>query len=122
MLTKREDYETISFTNKFDDINEKDSLKDTNSAFIASGTLTLNLLGVTLDLYYATCYFNIKLKDIDEISQGEYKLTFDCTDEKCYISSKIYLDKDTMLSESKDHFVKCFSDATILESIDNVID
>lgn len=119
---ERENYETVSFTNRFDDISETNSLKDKNSAFIASGTLTLNLLGATLDLYYATCYFNIKLKDIEEISSGEYKLTFDCTDDKCYISSKIYINKDTMLSESKDHFVKYFSDATILESIDNVID
>ena len=119
---KEDNHDTISFINKFDDISKTDSLKNTPAAFITSGTLTVDILGTTLDLFYATCYFYVTLKDVEETSQGEYKLTFDCTDDKCYISSKIFLDKDTMLSESKDHFVKYFSDATILESIDNVID
>ena len=98
--------ETISFTRilKDDELEKIEELKNKPTAFLTTGTLTVNLLGNTFDMYYATCYYFIILTEIIRINKSEYKLIFDCNDEKYHASSKIYLDEEMMTNETTSNF------------------
>lgn len=90
---------SASFNKKLNAKDIKDDLLNEPSAFITSGTLSINSLGCNIELYYITRYAFVKLVSVENIENEEYKLVFDCTDNQYHASSKIYIDEESMENE-----------------------
>lgn len=115
--------ENVSFTRilEGDELEKMKELKDIPTAFLTTGTLTVNLLGNAINMYYATCYYFVKLSEIIKIKNSEYKLVFDCNDKSYHSSSKIYLDEKTMTNETASNFNEYFNNAKDIKTIEETL-
>lgn len=104
---------SLSFNKKVDNKSIIDDLWKKPSAFVTSGTLSVNILGCNLELYYVTRYAHVKLVSVEDIGNDNYKLFFDCTDDRYHASSKIYIDEESMNNESNSEKIHEYLEDTV---------